>query len=278
MTHHRGLHPTDPARAISRLAAVDHPTVRGALRGLRGSADLTAFAPIVLSQGASSSCWAHSAVTLLYTRRHILLGGAPVLMSPLYFAQTLYASLRAEATPVGQSLPLMYDTGAQLDDAARCFARWGCSPMGPPQQGGGTDVPATEDDTGAPIAMPELTVTTVESGARLPFGGEYDIAVDGNAGDTCAACLESNIPIWIGGPVGQNLQDYQAGQIEMPPEAGDPSVGGHARAVNGYRVVSGKRQFRIRNSWGVAWGDAGDSWADESVLVGSWALLPFEVS
>ncbi len=276
MIHRTGLHPTVAGRQLRRMAAAEHPTIRGALRGLRGSADLTQYAPIVLNQGMSSTCWAHSAVTLLYTRRHVLLGGAPVLMSPLYFAQTMYATYRAQQNP--GALPAgLSDDGAQLDDAAACFAKWGCSPMGASQQGGGTDVPATEDDLGNQLLLPELSVSVVERGALVPFGGEYDIQPNTDAPETVAACLESNIPVWIGGLVGSAVQELQAGQIEQPCPTSDPTSGGHARAIIGYRVVSGAREFLIRNSWGSGWCESGNSWAAASVLSSAWSLLPFEV-
>ncbi len=273
----RGLLPTDPARRITRASVADHPTIRAALATLSGAADLTQYAPKILDQGRSSTCWAHSAATLLFTRRAVR-GVEPLsLASPLYFAQTLYASLRADAHLTG-ALPVLTDDGAQLDDAARCFARWGSVRFGAPQQSGDTDVPATTDAEGNPLALPELAVAALETGATVPFGGEYDIPVTSSAGDLCAAALEAGVPIWLGGPVGQNLQTYEAGTIEQPVDPNDPTIGGHARAVLGYRTVGGAREWLIRNSWGARWGDHGDSWASEAVLLGAWSLLPFEVS
>jgi hypothetical protein len=264
----RGLHRQDPATKIPRLQAADHDVIRAARATLTGSADLSVLAPRVLDQKQTPTCWAHSAATLLYTRRHATLGGAPVLQSPLYFAQCLYGVYRAAATKPGDAFPLLADNGAQLDDGAKCFAQWGSSPF---VGDGDSDMPDTDQ-------IPEMAFSSVETGATVPFGGEFDIAVDGNAGDTCAASLEAKIPIWLGGPVGQNIQSYQAGQVEIPPDPDDPTIGGHARAVIGYKTVNGARLWLVRNSWGSSWGDAGNSWAEESVILGSWALLPFEVS
>jgi hypothetical protein len=274
--HKTGLIIQDPATAIARAPAADHDAIRAALQTLKGSADLSNYISFVLNQGMTSTCWAHSAAALKYVRDAITTGRAE-LVSPLFFAQTMYGTYRAAQTPAGDTLPLLQDTGAQLDDAARCFAKWGTALFGPAQQDGGTDVPATEDAEGNPIPLPETTVALVETGATKPFGGEYDITPNDAAIDTACACLEAKTPIWLGGLVGENLQRYVAGTIEQPCPTSDPTAGGHARAVLGYRVVAGKVQFKILNSWGLGWGDAGYSWAAAEVLSTAWALLPFEV-
>ena len=170
-----------------------------------------------------STCWAHSLTTARYRRQNVL-GLKPALQSPLYFAQTMYATYRAAANPTG-SLPPLQDQGAQLDDADKCAAQWGSVPFGAVQQGGGTDVPATTDAAGNPIPIPELTVAAADLGATKPFSGEYDITPDGNAPETVAACLESKISSWFGGPVSSALDSYVAGQIEQPCSAADAEGG-----------------------------------------------------
>jgi papain like protease len=266
----RGLHPTSPDRKIARKAFREKV---GLASISQGAADLTPYAPKVLNQGNSETCWAHSAATLLYTRRNID-GVVPItLASPLYFAQCQYAMYRAASTPPGQPLPPLQDQGAQLDDAARTFAQWGSIRFGEPQQDGGTDVPDT-----SVTAIPELKVPAVETGATVPFGGEHDITPDAIAPSLVALALDRKVPVWIGGLVGQAVQALGPGDIEQVTPADDPTAGGHARAILGYRTVGGAPQFLIRNSWGTSWGTDGNSWAVSSVIANAWSLLPFEVA
>jgi hypothetical protein len=57
------------------------------------------------------------------------------------------------------------------------------------------------------------------------------------------------------------------GELLVTPPRGD-TAGGHAMVVVGVRRVSGRRQFKIRNSWGVGWRKDGYVWMDESYI--SW--------
>jgi len=277
--HRTGLHPTSPERAIRRLAASENEIVRKARASLSGAADLTSFGPAaVLNQSNSSTCWAHSLTTCLFRRMNVL-GKSPVLQSPLYFAQTMYATYRATATPAG-ALPPLQDQGAQLDDADACAAKWGSVRFQAQQQGVNTDVPATTDADGNPIPIPELTVPNAFAGVPKAFAGEYDVTPDGNAPETVAACLDAKISTWLGGPVSSSLDNLQAGQIEQPCSAAD-AEGGHAREVMAYRTVTvngvAQLQFKIQNSWGD-WCEGGYSWASAGVISGAWSLLPFQVT
>lgn len=284
MLFKKGLHQTDPANALVRVSIENHPKVARALKALRGSADLSAASPKVLNQGNSSTCWAHSAATLLYTRRTVL-GHGTALQSPLYFAQCMYAAYRAAKYPAG-SFPAGYDgqlqdQGAQLDDAARCFGQWGSEPFGLEEQlpAGGTDVPATSDADGNPLPLPELAPDQLMSGMNAIFGGEYDVGPSApNALDLVAAALEAGIPVWIGGLVGRAYENLQPGQVAGPCPASDTTGGGHAQALLGYETVNLKRRWTVRNSWGPDWCAGGNALVDDDFVAAAWSLLPFEVN
>jgi Papain family cysteine protease len=267
-----GLLQTDPANKLLRLPAKQHPPIGAALKTLKGSADLTSFAPRILNQGLSSTCWAHSAASLLYVRRRVL-GLAPRLQSPLFFAQTLYGMYRLPKIVVGQPMPDLIDQGAQLDDAVRAFSKWGSVDF---QGDGDTDVPATEDPLGNPIPLPETTVELVEDATGNLFGGPYDITP--SALDEVAASLEAGIPVWIGALVGEQYQRLRAGEVAGPCPLDDPSAGGHAQGLMGYDTVAGQRQWTILNSWGKDWAKGGYGLVSDAFVATSWSLLPFEVN
>jgi hypothetical protein len=277
-----GLLPTTIERAIARLSALEHEVIAGKMKSLKGSADFSAAAPSwVWNQGNSECCPYHSLSFMLELRR--ALDGVPLGFhpSPLYFAQCQYATYRAEATPSGP-LPPLSDEGAQLDDVARCAAQWGFVPMLAAQQDGFTDVPATSDDMGNPLPFPELAPGNAFHGAAKPFGGEYDCATGGQAGDLVAASLEAGIPVWCGGPVNLATMQLQAGQVEQVALPGSQNYGLHARGIYAYKSVpvngTLQRRFLKRNSWGVSFCDGGNSWCTEEALEADISLLPFEVS
>ena len=64
-----------------------------------------------------------------------------------------------------------------------------------------------------------------------------------------------------------DMDDYQnpaPGSILGPPKK---ISGRHAQLLVGYRVLNdGKTIFRVRNSWGIGWGDGGYTWITEDYL------------
>lgn len=278
----KGLHPPTPGKGRRRYGAALHAGIAAALlAGLVGSGDLSSSAPPVKNQGASETCWAHSASTLKYTALKAA-GHTPAFVSsPLYFAQCVYAHDRAAATPVGQPFsgpPGLPDTGADLDDAAEVFAKYGDIPMQAPQQSGDTDVPATSDATGAQYPLPEATPQELAEGMSEPFGGEYAIACDANAPRIVAAAIDAKVPVWIGCLVGSAFENLQPGQVAGPTPANDTTAGGHAMAVLGYRTsASGALEFKLRNSWGDEWCENGDGWVSAEFIATAWSLLPFAI-
>jgi C1A family cysteine protease len=272
-----GLVQQDPATALARASVLELDEVRASRAALKGRGDMRPWMHAVWNQGNSSTCWAHSGEAGLYVRRNAL-GLSPTVQSPLYFAQIVAAYYRSKQAPKGD-LPVLADDGAQLDDADREFARWGSQPKGAPQQDGDTDVPATSDDEGNPIPLPELKAINAASGFAKPFAGGHDVAVDEGAMEVVAACVDAGIPVWLGGLVGQATMDLEAGQLEKPTAKDDPTAGGHARLVLGYRTATANGVARLEplilNSWGPKWCDAGYSWAEPGVVTSAWSLQPF---
>lgn len=72
-------------------------------------------------------------------------------------------------------------------------------------------------------------------------------------------------PTMFGHVVDQSFLDLQGtGLVYYMPEM--PYRGRHCMLIVGRRIVDGRRQFKIRNSWGLSWGDNGYVWVDEDYL------------
>jgi C1A family cysteine protease len=81
--------------------------------------------------------------------------------------------------------------------------------------------------------------------------------VDQDAGDL-EACLADGHPFVFGFVVHSSFESQEVAQSGIVPMPGwflDPVVGGHAVVVVGYDHA--KQLFKVRNSWGQNWGQAG---------------------
>lgn len=78
-----------------------------------------------------------------------------------------------------------------------------------------------------------------------------------------AAAIDNDFPCIFGTGVGQAFMSLYGNKVQLPPEV---ILGYHALVATGYRVVDGRVQFRIRNSWGEVWGDGGRCWFDQGYM------------
>lgn len=81
--------------------------------------------------------------------------------------------------------------------------------------------------------------------------------------DQLDVAVRSNHPVMFGTTVGPAIQNYRAGQVISIPGT---SIGGHAMVVTGIRYIAGRRCWRIRNSWGTAYGDRGHLLVDDAYM------------
>lgn len=262
----KGLKRSTPHRVAHRLGAASHPQIQALLATtLPASFQLTPAARS--DQGESETCHAHSAISC-----SDMVNGAPTPGSPLCLASCTYSDIRNAATPPGQALPPLQDTGAELQDDADALRRWGKAPLGAQIAGrsGVSDVP---DDSGA---FPEPNVDQVEAAGHTLITGEYSIQVDADAPRTVAASIVAGFPVWLGTLVGSAFQSLQAGDIAQPCPDSDTTAGGHAMYISGYRTnAAGEYEFRVENSWGTGWCDGGACWASTAWLLACWDLWPW---
>jgi hypothetical protein len=268
----KGLHRSTPARIAHRLGGHTHPKIAAALAaGPRGSANLTTCQR--LDQGNSSTCHAHSAAAAIWTSFNA--AGKPLsfVPSPLVIASTTYADLRAKATAV-PPFPKLTDDGAQLQDDADAIAMWGLAPVSAPTKDGRfSDVENYTDG-----AFPEPDTSTLQVAGESLADGEYQIAVDASAHNVVAASLDVGIAVWLGVFVDSAFEQLGPNDIAQPANASDPSGGGHALFLSGYRTAQdGSFEFLIVNSWGYGWANNGTVWASTRWLLSCWDLWPMSV-
>lgn len=91
--------------------------------------------------------------------------------------------------------------------------------------------------------------------------------------DDMKSCLASEYVFVIGFMVYQSFE--RPGWTMMPtPTKGDEILGGHEVLVIGYDDTKGA--FKVRNSWGSAWGQSGNFWfpyelaANQEILMDAW--------
>lgn len=87
--------------------------------------------------------------------------------------------------------------------------------------------------------------------------------------DAVDYAIFANHPVGYGTAIDNSF--VQGKGVLRPPENLDDVVGRHAIAIFGRRKVEGRRQYWIRNSWGLDWADRGHVWVDESYLTWSEA-------
>jgi C1A family cysteine protease len=114
-------------------------------------------------------------------------------------------------------------------------------------------------DTSKVFAQPNQIA--YKQGDDNTFNNYYQIiSYDNDRLGDIESAIRANHPVIFGTQVGQELMDY----------TGDPnkvfnfpkvSKGGHAMLITGVRTnTQGKKEFYIRNSWGIGWGINGHAW------------------
>jgi hypothetical protein len=75
--------------------------------------------------------------------------------------------------------------------------------------------------------------------------------------------IYSGFPIWFGVSVDQGFMNLKAGKVWSKAKGKDE--GGHAMVLVGFD--NAKNAFKIANSWGTDWADAGYGWVDYNYFV-----------
>ncbi|MBQ7711331.1 MAG: C1 family peptidase [Bacteroidales bacterium] len=86
--------------------------------------------------------------------------------------------------------------------------------------------------------------------------------------------LADTIPLAFSAMVGFVFSSWSGDGVFNSPDNGMTS--GHAMVISGYD--DSKHAFRIRNSWGTAWGDEGSAWVDYDFFINSFCKEVFKAN
>ncbi len=222
---------------------------KAAIGELPDSVDLcsTGFMPPVYSQGALGSCTAN-AIAAAYEFEQRRQGQSDFMPSRLFI---YYGEREIENT-------ISIDCGAEIRDGIKVINRLG---------------------------VPDETVWPYEIGkfADKPSQEAYDAALKHqtisyasiNVEETpIELCLASGTPIicgltvyhWFTQP-GPGGRLYPTDEVEI--------IGGHAILIVGYLDIGGARHVKIRNSWGLGYGEFGYCYMPMTWLCQDWHAQDF---
>src|SRR5512135_1068853 len=282
MPYAKGAKRSHPLKVASKKAAALHPKVAALLAAaIPAASDLASFEPPRLDQGQTGSCTAHAlsgSVSTACRKAGVQIGFET---SPREMYAATRGLERANATPVGQPLPLLTDSGAEPADVFTACATFGIAPMqGPTPDGRNSDIWSDQDTSSAPPNVNnEVDANQLQQAGTTLVTGEYAIDPTApNVSDVAAAAIAAGFPIYVAAFVDTAFEDLQPGQVAQPANENDPNGGGHAIFLSGYKTnPDGSRTFILTNSWGTGWCDNGRCLVSEAWLKACWELYVMDV-
>lgn len=88
------------------------------------------------------------------------------------------------------------------------------------------------------------------------------------------AYINDTVPLVFAAEVGDVFQKWHSNQVFNLSDNG--KKGGHAMVISGYD--DSKHAFRVRNSWGIMWGDNGSAWVDYDFFMNDFCIEVFIAS
>lgn len=258
------------ARDLTRLGYVlDAPHKRLLFRKLGAAASHSDAASSedlegsILDQNETGSCTGHG--TSQWLQVTYAKAGRPLPFRPS--PRCTYALTRgldrAAATPAGQALPPLEDSGGMPADVVMALAQFGIIPLVMPSPGGfQSDVDSTNVNDEVQLGDLEKAAGEILQAARTvsPQRPDFQHALAAAIEQTGAA----GIGIFV--DTGFEQWDPSTGPL-LSIDQSDPKGGGHWVAATSFRTATGVDVsrgvppgtliFRGPNSWTDQWGDAG---------------------
>lgn len=284
MTFAKGCRAPDPVKHASHKAAAAHPLILAQLAAaLPPSADKLPARPRC-DQGSSGSCtWGSFSIAapVACESKGIPLGFTP---SQLLGYGGTRGLERAAATPPGQPLPALIDSGADVEDVYIFAGRYGVEPMKTSVTSDGRFYDIEDGPNPPSNVNDEPNTADLEAAAEtrilLDVQAHTISPIDPKASDLMAAALSADppLPIHACGFVDTAFENLQAGQVAQAPDPTDKAGGGHAYWFSKYRTAaSGDREFFLENSWGSSWADGGGVWCSMAFVRAQWAMYVLDV-
>lgn len=120
------------------------------------------------------------------------------------------------------------------------------------------------------VVSPPLESYTMASENRV--SGHFRLVTDDELLlDDVDRCVRSNNPVGFGTAVTEEFKGYRGGGAVFPRPSGG-LAGRHAMLIIGVRYRNARREFLLRNSWSIHWGDGGHVWVDEDYITWSQSV------
>ena len=234
-----GYRPSKPHKLAARTPAHLDPKIAAALAvPLPANIDLSVHP--AYDQGQTSSCTAHA------------------LMKCVEIVTAWRGSMRCLYAQAGAIEGDTADDGREPLDCMQAIAAQGVAPYaGPTPDGRVSDV--TPENATQPVSPAEATAADTN---RINLGSASIDPKSDNLSDLVVASLAVKAPIYLGTLVDYAFEELQGQTVAQPTPPTEPDAGGHALTLCGVRTMpDGSRQFRVENSWGESWDEAGECWA-----------------
>ena len=99
-------------------------------------------------------------------------------------------------------------------------------------------------------------------------------------------CLADGWPIVFGMSIYESFESattQKSGVVPVPNTSSEKSYGGHCMVIVGYKWVGEELFFKVRNSWGDKWGQAGHCWIPAQIITSPvlsddfWTIRKIEI-
>jgi hypothetical protein len=201
--------------------------------------DLSADFPPPGNQGAQSSCvaWATAYALRSYqahvrSRASLVTGDGHIDSARVFSPAFVYNQINNGR-----------DAGSLFSDALQLMQTRGVAPL--------QYMPYSQTDY---TSMPSETALSVAANYRIAFWKQVNV----NELTELKSQLNAGYPVIIGAMIDEGFDN--AGKGFVWDHIAGKQLGGHAMLVVGYD--DSRNAFRVLNSWGTGWGDAGYYWLD----------------
>jgi hypothetical protein len=205
--------------------------------------DLSKDFPPPGNQGQQSSCvaWATAYALRSYqahvrSRTSLVTGDGQIDSSRVFSPAFVYNQINNGR-----------DAGSLFSDALQLMQTRGVAPL--------RYMPYSQTDY---TSMPTADAVNAAANYRIAFWKQINV----NEPVELKAQLNAGYPVIIGAMIDEGFE--QAGKGYVWSEIKGKQLGGHAMLVVGYD--DDRNAFRVLNSWGTGWGDAGYYWLDYALF------------